>query len=68
MLSGLKTFIGAGVAALGAVASLFGYTVTEGDMTQFVENIGNIVTLLGSIYAIYGRVKATKKIGGGGLA
>lgn len=68
MLNGLKTFLGAGVAGLGALASLFGYTVTSEDTAQVVEAVGNMAALLGSLYAVYGRIVATKKVGGGGLS
>jgi len=52
-----------GLAALiGVLMSAFGYTVTDADQTQIVEAVGNVVSVLGSLGAIYYRVKATKVI------
>lgn len=58
-----KTIWGAVIAVLPAVAGLFGYTVTGGDATDAAGHANAIVTAIGGLLAIYGRVTATKRIG-----
>lgn len=58
-----KTIWGALVAVLGGITSLFGYTVSPADMTAVVDTVGQVVGIGGALYAIYGRVVASKKIG-----
>ena len=58
-----KTIWGAVIAVLPAIAGLFGYTVTGGDATEAAGHANAIVTAIGGMLAIYGRVTATAKIG-----
>ena len=58
-----KTVWGAGLAVLASLASLFGYSFTEGDQQAVVEVVTTLVAALSGLYAIYGRIKASKKIG-----
>lgn len=59
-----KTLWGVIVAALPALAGLFGYQVS--DVAAFTagseEAISGLITLVGSALAVYGRVKATAKL------
>ena len=57
-----RTVWAALAALVGIVMSAFGYTVTDADQTQLVEAVGNVLSVLGSLGAIYYRVKATKVI------
>lgn len=61
-MEGYKTLIGAGVAFAAQVAALSGVDI--GDSEGLTTSI---ITVGGAMLAIYGRVKATKKIGGGDL-
>lgn len=58
-----KTFWGAAIAGLSAIAGLFGYTVVPEDQTALVDNVAGLGGVFGALLAIYGRVKASKKIG-----
>lgn len=62
-----KTVIGIAVAAVGLIAPLlqqkFGIIVTGDDATQMLEGAGKVAESIGLLFALYGRVKATKKIG-----
>lgn len=51
------------IAVLSALAGLFGYTVAETDQVALVEAIAGIGAAVGGVIAIWGRIKATKKIG-----
>jgi hypothetical protein len=59
-----KTVWGALVAILGAILSYFGIDLSPADQGALVEQIGNGVTLVGALLAIWGRATATKQIGG----
>lgn len=61
-MEGYKTLIGAGVAFAAQAAALSGVDI--GDPEGITTSI---ITMAGAAMAIYGRVRATKKIGGGGL-
>lgn len=69
MLTGTKTFLKSrgvvgGLGALAAgLAGLAGYTVTETDAANAYQLVTAIVSSVGGLLAIYGRVKATKRIG-----
>jgi hypothetical protein len=58
-----KTFWGAFVAILAAVASIGHYSIGAADQTSLAELLTSIATIAGSLCAIYGRVVASKKIG-----
>lgn len=51
------------IALLGVVVNLFGYTLTAADQAAIAEAVGNLMSTVGSIGAIWFRVKATKVIG-----
>lgn len=46
-----------------AVAAIFHVTVSTQDTAQLADALGGLGTAIGGIIAIFGRVKATKKIG-----
>lgn len=53
-----------GILAIGAaVAGGFGYTVDAGTQAETQETIVGIVSAVGGLLAIYGRIKASKGIG-----
>ena len=58
-----RTFWGAAVAVLGGIGGMLGFTFGPDEQQAFVELATTIVTAVGGVYAMYGRVKATKKIG-----
>lgn len=58
MLSGYKTLIGAVIAALPSVATLFGFETSPDFTGQATEIAGAIVTLVGTAFAVYGRLVA----------
>ena len=58
MFSGYKTIIGAVIAAIPSIATLFGFETSPDFTGQATEIAGAIVTLLGTVLAIYGRVVA----------
>lgn len=58
-----KTFWASAVAIAAGAASIFGYTVTAADQAQLVELVGGIGAAVGGLGAIYGRFKASQKIG-----
>jgi hypothetical protein len=57
-----KTFWGAAVALAGAALTLGHYTLTPADAAQAVDLLSGIAGAAGSLFAIYGRVVASKKI------
>ena len=53
-----------GIVALGSVmAGAFGYTINEGTQDEILQGVLTVIGILGSFMAIYGRMKAEKKIG-----
>lgn len=53
-----KTFVGVAISAVGGFASAFGWDwwgAVSGDITQAVNMV---LTLFGTLWAIYGRIKA----------
>lgn len=57
-----KSIIGSIVTIIALLAGLFNYTIdaqTQGDMTELAMVI---VGVIGSVFAIYGRIKAGKTI------
>lgn len=61
-----KTIWG-GLIAFGAgVAGLLGYAVSDADAEQLVAYITGGAATAGGIYAIYGRIKASKQVKLGG--
>jgi len=64
------TFIGVIIMVLAQVAALFGYHYTPDDISVVTDQTAVIVsaggTLVGSVLAIWGRIRATKRIGSSG--
>jgi hypothetical protein len=62
-----RTFWGAAVAAGAGIAAISGHAISAEDQSVFVNNAVDIATgvatVVGAAIAIYGRLKATKKIG-----
>lgn len=58
-----KTFWGAVMAILAAVAGLFGLQFSEADQAELLGSIDKLVVIGGGLFAIYGRVTAKSKIG-----
>ncbi|MGB1215052.1 MAG: hypothetical protein ACPG4X_16920 [Pikeienuella sp.] len=57
------TLWGALIMLLPQVAPLIGYTVTEDDAKALVSAVEAIVTAVGGVMVIVGRIRATKAIG-----
>ena len=49
-------------AGVQAVATYFGFTVGEADMSQAVVQITNITAGISGLLALIGRIRATKKV------
>ena len=58
-----KTFWGGLIAVLAGILSFFGYEIAGPDQAQIVEIGAAIAASVGGIIAIFGRIKASKKIG-----
>lgn len=58
-----RTIWGALVAGGGTLLNLFGYTLEPTDQVILVNTMGEMMTIGGSLVAIWGRVAATKQIG-----
>ena len=53
-----------GLIALAAgLLGLLGYTISSADQVQLVNLVAGIVSTIGGILAIIGRIRATKRIG-----
>jgi len=64
-MNGYKTIIGAAISILATVLAAAGVDLGTVDL----PSIGNqLIAVIGGAIAIYGRVVATKKIGGGSLS
>jgi len=51
------------IAILAAGAGLLGYTITSDQQVQIVETAALIAGGVGGLVALWGRIKATKRIG-----
>lgn len=58
-----KTVISAFVALIGGIGTIFGYEIAPEEQGEIVEIVSQVLVLGGSIGAVVGRVKASKKIG-----
>lgn len=58
-----KAIWGGVIAFAAGVAGLLGYSVSDADAEQIVAYITGGASVAGGIYAIYGRIKASKRIG-----
>lgn len=56
------TFWGLVVSIAGKIAAVFGYTVTEGTEQEIVAAVSLLASGIGDIYALFGRIRATKVI------
>jgi hypothetical protein len=57
-----RTCWGGAVAVASGILSLFGYAVSESDQVDIAAAIAGIGSLLGGIVAVYGRIRATKRV------
>ena len=57
------TVISGLVALLGGIGTFFGYELAPADQAELVEIIAPVLVFVGSIGAIVGRFRASKKIG-----
>lgn len=57
-MNGYKTLIGAAIAAVPALASLFGFEVAPGFSEEANAAVTDILALIGAAIAIYGRLVA----------
>lgn len=51
------------IAIAAAIGGLFGYDVTADDQTAIIEAVAGIAGIAGALIAIWGRVRARKRIG-----
>ena len=58
-----KTFWGGAMAALAGILGLFGYSLLPEDQALLVDGGAAIAASIGGVIAIWGRVKASKRIG-----
>jgi hypothetical protein len=58
-----RTFWGAVVALGGSALSLGHYSLSPADAAQAVDLVSGLASAAGGLFAIYGRVVATKQIG-----
>ena len=58
-----KTFWGGLIAVLAGVLGFFGYQLLPDDQAALVEGGSAVAAAIGGVIAIWGRVKASKKIG-----
>lgn len=58
-----KTVWGGIIAVAAGLAGVFGYSVSPADQVQAIDALSGVAAAVGGIVAIFGRVKATKKIG-----
>lgn len=68
-LDGWKTLIGAAIALIAQVLDMMGVAVENvGEISDLVNvTLTNLLTLAGIVIAIYGRLKARRRIGRGAL-
>jgi hypothetical protein len=57
-----KTVVGAVVTVLAMIATAFGYGIGADDQAQIVDLVVSFGGLMGGLFAIYGRVVASKEI------
>ena len=60
-----KTIWGALVAVLAGALSLFGFQIGAADQTELINAASGLASAAGGLFAIYGRIVASKRIGGG---
>lgn len=57
-----KTFWGAALAGLAAILKLYHFDFLPADQAAAVDSVMTLIGVGGSLYAIYGRIVATKVI------
>lgn len=50
------------IAVVAGLAGLFGYSITEADQATLTQAVLSAFSTVGGLYAIWGRMRATKKI------
>ncbi len=60
-----KTFWGAFVAVLAGALPLLGYQIGAADQAELINSVSGLASAAGGLFAIYGRIVASKRIGGG---
>lgn len=58
-----KTIWGGAIALLAALAGLLGYAITPEQQAELIETGSLIVSAIGGLIALWGRIAATKRIG-----
>lgn len=58
-----KTIWGGAIALLAAAAGLLGYAITADQQAELIETGSMIVSAVGGLIALWGRIAATKRIG-----
>ncbi|ERS12540.1 hypothetical protein Q673_02700 [Marinobacter sp. EN3] len=58
-----KTVWGGLVAVIASILAAFGYDIGAADQEAIVGSIVSVVGAVGGLIAVYGRVKASRKIG-----
>lgn len=58
-----RTIWGALVALLGVVLPLFGIEFSSEDGSQLLSVIDEVIVIAGTLFAMYGRIVATSRIG-----
>lgn len=58
-----KTVWGAIIAIIAGIVGIFGYSIGAEDQAQLAEIGVSVASMAGGLIAIFGRVKASKKIG-----
>lgn len=62
-----RTIIAAALIAVASIIRLFGFDLDDETRELATDAVFTAITVIGSIVAILGRIRATKKIGSGGL-
>lgn len=57
-----KSVWGGIVALLAVLLGAFGYSIGDGDQSALIDSLSVIGGAVGSLVAIYGRVKASKRV------
>jgi len=58
-----RTIWGALIALGSGIAALYGYHITPQDQQTLIELLSGITTSIGGLIALYGRFRATSRIG-----
>lgn len=58
-----KSVWGGIIAVVGAALGFFGFSLSPDDTTSILAHFDSIIVAAGALFAIYGRIVATKQIG-----